>query len=527
MTTQTTVQMTSLQRQYTKSRDAAVPLVVVQTSDPALTITSLSLATQTEKDGVAAPVLQWDCVKGFRGVNQEGTAVIASQAWKQGVPPVPMLNPWQALEHCERMPRHAALFFMNGHEYYKEPQFVQALWNLRDVLKRDSRTVVITQPGSMVPTALEHDLLVLEEPLPGADELRSIVRKQYTAIKNLPALTDDMVARAVDSLAGLSAFAAEQALVLSFNTKTGVDFERLRDRHRKMIENTKGLSVWTGGGTFDELGGLSNYKHFARRFLAGRYRVGAVGWFDEVEKALAGVRGDLTGISQDYLSVLLSYMQDHNVPGILLMGHPGTGKSALAKAMGSSAGVPTIRADLGAMHGSLVGDSQHAIRHALRVMSAVSQGRPLFVATCNSVAVMPPEFVNRFKFRFFVDLPDEAEKKTIWPIHRRRFEIDPKDEGVLDDNLWNGREIEQCCATAYQLKCSLQEAAEFVVPIAHSSAEVIERRRSEAAGRYLSASKPGAYSHEEKTEVQVGERTVRVRDDAGTWIAPEKKGQWN
>jgi hypothetical protein len=500
---------TDVQRQFLKARDVSVPLVTIRTSDPAATIKALTAVAVTPDDK-PAPVIQWDLVRGYQA------EVPAHQPLAKQLGGERIINPVEALTvAASKLPQYATLVMMNGHDHYSDPAFRQALWNLRDPFKGNWRTLVITQPSGSVPQSLEHDFLVIDEPLPGPDQLAQIIRTAMASAK-LPALSDEQLARAVDCVAGLSAFAAEQAVALSLRT-TGLDMDVLRERHRGMIENTKGLTVWRGGETFDGLGGLANFKQFAMRLIAGRFRLGSVLWIDEVEKAMAGVRGDLTGISQDYLGVLLGYMQDLNVPGVLLMGHPGTGKSALAKALGNSAGVPTVRMDLGAMHGSLVGESQHAIRHALKVTTAISQGRPLFVATCNSVAILPPEFVNRFKWRFFVDLPDAEEKAAIWPIHRRRYEIDAKDK-LPDDTDWNGREVEQCCATAHTLRCSLREAAETVVPIAQSSAEAIERRRTEAAGRYLSASHPGPYGHAPKEEVVVGGRKIAVRGDA--WPVP-------
>jgi SpoVK/Ycf46/Vps4 family AAA+-type ATPase len=138
------------------------------------------------------------------------------------------------------------------------------------------------------------------------------------------------------------------------------------------------------------------------------------------------------------------------------------------------------------------------------------------------VAVLPPELVNRFKWRFFVDLPDETEKQAIWKIHlqRRGFLTDKTSTiEVPEDTEWNGREIEQCVETAWQLNCSVTEAAQFVVPVAQSSAEEIEHRRTEAAGRYLSASRTGAYDHKARDVVRVGNRQIRVKHDE-VWTAP-------
>jgi hypothetical protein len=503
--------LTSLQQQFLAARDKSVPLIAVRTADPASTVTALAQVVVTNDDRVA-PVVQWDAVEGITPT--PGNAPGA--AWVRTAKGAGVVNPVDALVKLKELPEHGTAFILNGNDYYSDPAFRQALWNLRDPFKRNWRSLLVTQPTGNVPISLEHDFLTIDEPLPGSQELGDIIKAQHEGA-GLALPTDEILLKAIDATSGLSAFAAEQAVVLSLR-RGGIDLVALRERHRQMIENTKGLTVWRGGENFDAVGGLTAFTKFARRFINGRYRPGAVLFIDEIEKSLAGIRGDLTGISQDYLAALLGYMQDMGIPGILLMGHPGTGKSLLAKAFGNTAGVPTIRADLGAMHGSLVGESQHALRHALKITTAVSQGRPVVIATCNSVAILPPELVNRFKWRFFVDLPDNDEKKVIWPVHLTKRGLDLKAKRP-DDTEWNGREIEQCCETAYQLNCDLKEAAEFVVPISQSSAEAMTLRRNEAHGRYLSASYPGTFNQKHKTEsVTVGGRQITLKED--TWAAP-------
>ena len=504
--------LTSLQKQYLAARDKSVPLIAVRTADPATVVQSLAAITCSADEKQSLAVM-WDVVRGFVGIagNPLGEQFARANANKA--------NPIDALIVADmKLPEMGAIFLVNGGDYYNDPAFRQALWNLRDPFKRNFRTLIVTQHAGSVPAALEHDVLTIDEALPGSEELGTIIRGSLDAAR-LPALSDDDLRRAVDATSGLSAFAAEQAVVLALR-KSGLDFIALRERHRQMIENTKGLTVHRGGETFDSVGGLKSFIGFAKKFIKGRYHPGAVLFIDEIEKSLAGIRGDLTGISQDYLASLLGYMQDNGIPGILLMGHPGTGKSLLAKSFGNTAGIPTIRADLGAMHGSLVGESQHALRHALKITTAVSQGRPVVIATCNSVAILPPELVNRFKWRFFVDLPDTDEKKVIWPVHLQKRGLDTKQPRPLDGG-WNGREIEQCCETAYQLQCSLEDASHYVVPISESSAEEMARRRNEANGRYLSASYDGTFNLDKPvTEVTVGKRQVRLSEDDTKWIAP-------
>ena len=58
--------------------------------------------------------------------------------------------------------------------------------------------------------------------------------------------------------------------------------------------------------------------------------------------------------------------------GVLLLGVPGTGKSAFAKALGNETGRPTLSLDVGAMMGSLVGQTEQNVRRALKTIDAMA-----------------------------------------------------------------------------------------------------------------------------------------------------------
>lgn len=57
---------------------------------------------------------------------------------------------------------------------------------------------------------------------------------------------------------------------------------------------------------------------------------------------------------------------------MLLLGVPGSGKSALCKALGSETGRPTLILDIGSLMGSPVGATEQNIRQALRIADAMS-----------------------------------------------------------------------------------------------------------------------------------------------------------
>jgi SpoVK/Ycf46/Vps4 family AAA+-type ATPase len=116
------------------------------------------------------------------------------------------------------------------------------------------------------------------------------------------------------------------------------------------------------------------------------------------------------------------------------------------------------------------------------------------VCTSNDVCRLPPEFsrAERFDAVFFVDLPTTAEKDSIWHLYRRQYDIGASEKRPGDTN-WTGAEIKSACRLSALLDLSLAQAAQNVVPVAVTAAESIDKLRTWASGRCLSASQPGIY----------------------------------
>jgi SpoVK/Ycf46/Vps4 family AAA+-type ATPase len=189
-------------------------------------------------------------------------------------------------------------------------------------------------------------------------------------------------------------------------------------------------------------------------------------------------------------------MQDENIPGMIFIGPPGCAKSAIAKASGSVAGAEVIKIDTGAMTGSLVGESQDKIRKAMQTFKAVSQGKGLFIATCNKIASLPPELRRRFKLgTFFFDLPDAKERDAIWKIWMAKYGFDIETELRPVDDGWTGAEIQAACEIAWRMKSNLIKAGKFIVPVSVSAGDQIAALRTMADGKFISASKPGIYKN--------------------------------
>jgi SpoVK/Ycf46/Vps4 family AAA+-type ATPase len=117
------------------------------------------------------------------------------------------------------------------------------------------------------------------------------------------------------------------------------------------------------------------------------------------------------------------------------------------------------------------------------------------ICTCNDISKLPPEFsrAERFDGVFFLDLPDHEQKQKIWNIYLRLFELDDS-QAKPNDDQWTGAEIRACCRLAALLDVPLT-AAQNVVPVAVTAAESVERLRTWASGRCLSADQAGIYSN--------------------------------
>lgn len=497
--------------QFKAARRVGTPIVAIGTADPAATIQFLM-----QKEGALVPCYAWDCIDGLQPLNQEARRLLAKCAISSNEIAA-SLTPVSALDTAKKLPSvddtderagaGAVLFAMNLGLFFKEPEVVQAIWNIRDLYKSSMRTLVMLGPSFKLPIEIAGDVMLLEEELPDEAALGAIIDQicEDAGMSDEAALSSEARQGAVFAMRGLPAFAAEQAaamsIVISDGRAAGIDAETLWERKRGMIGQTPGLKINMGGESFDTLGGLDSIKRFTARLFAGRSKPTVIVRVDEIEKSLAGAAGDLSGTSQDALGVLLREMEDNSWKGFLAIGYPGTGKSALSKAMGNLGGVPTIEIDLGAMKGSLVGESEAMVRAAMKVIKAVAGDGALFVGTCNRITddmgrtLLPPELLRRFAYgKWFFDLPSEADRDRIWSLYRSRFELGGLETpNGVDDAGWTGAEIKTCCEIAWRLDCPLSEAAKYIVPFAASNAGLVQQLRESAHEKYLSATEEGVY----------------------------------
>ena len=430
----------------------------------------------------------WDLESGLRLPNQESTDAGNGQ------------DPLAAIRALGAMATEqgtAILVLQNFHRFLQSAEIVQALARQVVAGKQNRTIVVILSPVVQIPTELEKLFVVLSHDLPDREQLAEIAQGVATEPGELPAGPE--LDRVIDAASGMTRYEAENAFSLSLVRHRRVTADTLWELKSQLLRKSGLVQLYRGAESFAGLGGLAALKTFCRRSLLQTGR----------DNPLKRPRG------------------------VLLLGVPGTGKSAFAKALGTETGRPTLVLDIGALMGSLVGQTEQNIRQALKIADAMAPcilfadeiekalsgvassgdsgvSARLFgtllswmndhtsdvylIATCNDISKLPPEFsrAERFDGVVFLDLPGQDQKETIWRMYLRLFELDAEQRRP-DDQQWTGAEIRACCRLAALLDLPLIQAAQNVVPVAVTAVESVDRLRTWASGRCLCAEQGGVY----------------------------------
>jgi SpoVK/Ycf46/Vps4 family AAA+-type ATPase len=129
---------------------------------------------------------------------------------------------------------------------------------------------------------------------------------------------------------------------------------------------------------------------------------------------------------------------------------------------------------------------------------------PVFVAaTCNNVSALPPELIRKGRFDelFFVDLPNQAERKQIFALELARRNRHPAEfdlnQVAAAARGYSGAEIQAAVQTALYASfsseqplttSSLVNALAKTVPLSTTRAEEIQELRDWARARAVPAS---------------------------------------
>ena len=310
------------------------------------------------------------------------------------------------------------LVLHNYHLFLKNPIYLQQMFNSIHEGKTTRAFVIILSPMVQIPIELEKVFVVIEHDLP--DETARSTTSPSTSSTKPGARSSRSEHRGI-AAAGLTRYEAEGAFALSLARHGHLAAEEVWELKQSMLKKSGLLTMHRGKEKFADLGGLDSLKNFCTKAMAPGRTV--------------------------------------RPKGVLLLGVPGTGKSAFAKALGNETGRPTLILDMGAMKGSLVGQSEERIRNALKIADAMApcvlfvdeiekalagaasgyqgdggvssdqfgtlltwlndhESDVFFICTSNDISKLPPEFsrAERFDGIFFIDLPTRAKTNAsaIW-----------------------------------------------------------------------------------------------------------------
>ena len=287
------------------------------------------------------------------------------------------------------------------------------------------------------PEHYAHFFNLLEDSYPNPQELHSIV-SHINASAHDSLIAQDHIKDAVASGLGLTESHFIDLCLTSVISKSKIDPKFIYDQKMATVKKNGILEIIRPSITFDDIGGLNNIKDIIRRtsFL----------WNDK-EKARA------YGITP--------------IRRMLMVGVPGTGKSAICQATAAELNLDLARTGVSQVMNSFIGQSEANMRAVFNQIKAMSPlcvwidefGRDLsggsssshvdggttdrvhgefltglqelpeesfLLCAANSLDSLRPEMLraDRFDKIMFVGLPAHEERKHIFSIHLSKIDTD-------------------------------------------------------------------------------------------------------
>lgn len=329
------------------------------------------------------------------------------------------------------------LLLKDVHNQLSDPRIIAFL---RDIAEKTLHTphyrctVIIVSEVVHIPKEIEAYVTVVDVPLPGRKAIMAQIR-DFMELMELD-IDEDLISDLALSLKGLNEYQVQQVLRLAYQDGgmiTANDKKLILREKEQFIKKAGMLELINVKENLDEIGGLAVLK----RWLSTKAKI-----FSRLDRAIKfGVQ----------------------VPkGVMIVGMPGCGKSLTAKVSARLFDIPLVRLDVGRLMGKYVGESETNMRRALKLAEAISpcvlwideiekafsgvgsgnggsevttrlfgqmltwmqekESTVFIVATANDISALPPEFMRKGRFDevFFVDLPDESERRMILDIHLKK-----------------------------------------------------------------------------------------------------------
>lgn len=298
--------------------------------------------------------------------------------------------------------------------------------------------IVSPMPVACIPPAVEKIITVVELPNPTFEDIMERIKDLpvVQSVKNLPGeqVFKEQLAR---TLLGLQMYEVNQilrTLQKRYNSLKSKSLQDALDLKRNIVRKSGIIEILDPDVSFSDVGGLEVLKEDLRK------------------KAV--LYNHLREIDDSSIQLPLP-------KGVLIIGMPGCGKTMIAKAVASEFKVALLRLDVNRLMGQYVGMSEENLRRALQTAETANpcvlwidevekafagagaggesdmlvqrlmgqfltwmqerKSAVYIVATANDV--MRPEFMRKGRFDevYFVDFPNEKERKSILEAKLKRY----------------------------------------------------------------------------------------------------------
>jgi hypothetical protein len=516
--------------------DSSTPIVVMETVEETRAVrmvrsacTALNLAT-----------FEWSVASGLiRSGSTVGEVIMGTDHGPHYAPPHADVDsieqnakalynsrePAQMLGNLEGITVEAAFILKDLHRHMDDPIVVRRLRDVGQRFATNRKTIVLTSPKIDIPAELRGLVEYFELPLPDRQRLRQIIDETVVRISKTHTLQRKLDAAGLDTvtenLRGLTEEEAERAISQALVTRYALCPEIATDvleMKKSLLKRSEMLEFVEASDNMAGVGGLENLKQWLGK------RRGA--WEDSARDF---------GLEPPH--------------GVIILGVQGCGKSLCARAVAGEWNLPLVKFDTSAVYDKYIGETEKRIRKVFQVAEGLApcvlwidelekvfagsgpdsasadagvssrllasflswmQDRkaPVFVAaTCNNVTVLPPELIRKGRFDelFFVDLPNQAERKQIFSIQLARRKRNPADfdldRAASAAKGYSGAEIDAAVQGALYAAYSdkkplstqaLLDALAQTVPLSTTRAEEIAELRNWARTRAVPAAAPEA-----------------------------------
>lgn len=333
----------------------------------------------------------------------------------------------------------------------------------RKLYDRDfDATIILVSSIVKVPDELQPYVSFLDFGLPDDAEIDRLIFKHIEVNKYTPE-TDfekNELPKLRLALKGMTPFVVDRMLDVAMNqngTLNAQDHALIMSQKKQLVKKSGVLEYIEQKNKLRDIGGLNHLKNYlSDKALVRKYMADAI----------------RCGIS---------------VPkGIFLVGMPGCGKSLCAEATSACFGEPLLKMDMGNLMDKYVGNSEEKLRKAIKTAEAVApcvlwideiekgfsgiggqsdvvtrmfgtfltwmqnkESAVYVVATANNINGLPPELKRKGRFDeiFFVDLPNDNERKDIFNVHlekkRQALRINQDCKDIIEStDGFNGADIE-------------------------------------------------------------------------------------